>query len=104
MYLLHRKAIVLAKDNTKELYLCVLTYIGYPKKYQSSIQLDEVIKKLETVNNFRVDEILGKYYYKCKKVGMSFLFVTKRAYNFFFFLGLYQSKKAFLSCNVRRFF
>jgi len=63
-----RKAIELAKDDTKQLYSCLLTCIDYPKELLSKSMMDDIITKLANVNNSRVDQVLGKYYLKHEKV------------------------------------
>lgn len=61
------KAIELAKDDIKQLYSCLLTYIDYPKQLLSKPVVDNLITKLENVKNSRVDQVLGKYYLKHEK-------------------------------------
>jgi len=63
-----RKSVQLAKDGPKQLYSCLLTCIDYPKELLSKSMMDNIIKKLENVNNSRVDQVLGKYYLKHEKV------------------------------------
>jgi len=63
-----RKSVELAKDDTKQLYSCLLTCIDYPKELLSKSMLDSIIAKLENVENSRVDQVLGKYYLKHEKV------------------------------------
>jgi len=64
----NRKAIELAKDDTKQLYSCLMTCIDYPKELLSKSTMDNLITKLENVKNSRVDQVLGKYYLKHEKV------------------------------------
>lgn len=68
IYVFDRKAIELAKDDTKQLYSCLLTYIDIPKEYHSKIVIDDLINKLSNIKNSRVDQVLGKYYLKHEKV------------------------------------
>jgi len=63
-----RKSVELAKDDTKQLYSCLLTCIDYPKELLSKSMIDSIITKLENVRNSRVDQVLGKYYLKHEKV------------------------------------
>jgi hypothetical protein len=65
---LYRKSVELAKDDTKQLYSCLLTCINYPKELLSKSMIDNLIAKLTKVKNSRVDEVLGKYYLKNEKV------------------------------------
>ncbi|XP_026822086.1 uncharacterized protein LOC113560423 [Rhopalosiphum maidis] len=62
-----KKSVELAKDNTKQLYSCLLTCINYPKELLSKSMIDNLIEKLTKVKNSRVDEVLGKYYLKNEK-------------------------------------
>lgn len=64
----NRKALELAKDDIKQIYSCLLTFIDYPKHLQPKTVIDDVIQKLSNVKNSRVDQVLGKYYLKHKKV------------------------------------
>ncbi|XP_022179430.1 uncharacterized protein LOC111040046 isoform X1 [Myzus persicae] len=61
------KSVELAKDNTKQLYSCLLTCIDYPKELLSKSMMDNIITKLSNVENSRVDQVLGKYYLKHEK-------------------------------------
>jgi len=64
----YRKAVELAKDDTKQLYSCLLTCIDYPKEFLSKSMMDNIISKLENVKNSRIDQVLGKYYLKHEQV------------------------------------
>lgn len=68
IFVSYRKAVELAKDDIKQLYSCLLTFIDYPKHLQPKTVIDDVIQKLSNVKNTRVDQVLGKYYLKHKKV------------------------------------
>jgi len=63
-----RKSVELAKDDTKQLYSCLLTCIDYPKELLSKSMINNLITKLENVKNSRVDQVLGKYYLKHEQV------------------------------------
>lgn len=62
------KAIVLAKDDLSQLYSCLMTCIDIPKKFHSKTEIDKIIEKLASVKNSRIDQVLGKYYFKYEKV------------------------------------
>ncbi|CAI6350792.1 unnamed protein product [Macrosiphum euphorbiae] len=66
-YEITEKSVELAKDDTKQLYSCLLTCIDYPKELLSKSMMDNIITKLANVKNSRVDQVLGKYYLKHEK-------------------------------------
>lgn len=66
--LIGRKAVKLAKDDIKQLYSCLLTFIDIPKEFHAKSVMDEIILKLTNVKNSQVDQVLGKYYLKHEKV------------------------------------
>ncbi|XP_025197118.1 uncharacterized protein LOC112595929 [Melanaphis sacchari] len=61
------KSVELAKDDTKQLYSCLLTCIDYPKEFLLKPMIENLITKLTNVKNSRVDQVLGKYYLKNEK-------------------------------------
>jgi len=64
MWFFHRRAIELAKDDTKKLIFILLSsYSSYDKSIMSNL-----IAKLTNVRNSRVDQFLGFYYLKHEKV------------------------------------
>lgn len=58
----------MSKDDIKQLYLCSIAYMNYPKKFQSKIVVNSLIKKLTEINCNLVYPILGKYYLEYEKV------------------------------------
>lgn len=57
---------MLGKNDVTILYFCFALYIYLPEKYRSQQLIDEMIEKLQNVNYYYVDLVLGKYYFKSK--------------------------------------
>lgn len=57
---------MLGKNDVTILYFCFASYIHLPEKYRSQQLIDEMIEKLQNVNYYYVDLVLGKYYFKSK--------------------------------------
>lgn len=96
----YSKSVELAKDNTKQLYSCLLTCIDYPKELLSKSMMDNIITKLSNVENSRVDQVLGKYYLKHEKVQYLLIYCyweKKKLCNFLVLFQNYEKAKIHLS-------
>jgi len=64
MWFFHRRAIELAKGDTKQIIFILLSsYSSYDKSIMS-----DLIAKLTNIQNTRVDKFLGFYYLRHEKV------------------------------------
>lgn len=64
-----RRVIELVKDDIEHLSSCLLVYVEYPTKFQSNSVIENLIQNLSNVkSNICLDQALGLYYYKYKKV------------------------------------
>lgn len=65
------KVYEIAANDLKQLYHCLLIYMDLPEYLLKTIKqniLDDIVHKLSQVQNNRINEILGKYFLKIKKV------------------------------------
>lgn len=51
------------------MYSCLFAFFFTPTEFQSKAAIDQMVKKLKTINNnSSVYDVLGEYYLKCEKV------------------------------------